>query len=245
MSSSPKAVDGRRGIAMRVVLTVAATLVLGAVMVGLGWLVVHPLAHLWPLSAEDAVDRTLAAHRDPGLNALTGDLSTVADTPCTVLLAAAAILGARRALHRWRESLFIAAALAIEPAVFLATTVFVHRPRPAGVELDHSPPTSSFPSGHTAAAVALYGALAWLIARQTRRAYAWCLLLMPAAVGFARLYRDMHHPSDVAAGLLLGMCALVIARRALLEPDPRAARTVARAAPARRGAVGAVPGGRR
>jgi len=237
----PKAADGRR----RAVVAAVAVLVLGAAMVGLGWLVIHPLAHLWPLSAEDAVDRTLAAHRDAGLNALTGDLSTVADTPSTVLLALAAVLGARWILRRWRESLFIAAALAIEVSVFLVTTMLVRRPRPAGVELDHAPPTSSFPSGHTAAAVALYGAIAWLIARQTGRVYAWCLLLIPAAVGFARLYRDMHHPSDIAAGLLLGACALVIAERAVLEPAARPARTVVRAGPARRRSAGVVSGGHR
>ena len=241
MTLLPNGADGRR----RAVAAVLATVMLGAVMAALGWLVVHPLAHLWPLTTEDAVDRTLAAHRDAGLNALTGDLSTVADTPCTVLLALAAVIGARWIRRRWRESLFIAAALAIEVVVFLVTTLLVHRPRPAGVELDHSPPTSSFPSGHTAAAMALYGAVAWLIARQTGRAYAWCLLLMPAAVGFARLYRDMHHPSDVVAGLLLGACALVIAERTVLEPATRPARTVARTAPARRRALGAVSGGRR
>ena len=233
--------DGRR----RAALAVVATLMLGALMIGLGWLVVHPLAHVWPLSVEDGVDRALAAHRDAGLNALTSDLSTVANTPCTVLLALAVVLGARWIWHRWREPLFVAATLAIEVLVFLTTTLVVHRPRPAGIELDRSPPTSSFPSGHTAAAVALYGAVAWLIARQTGRVYAWCLLLMPAAVGFARLYRDMHHPSDVAAGVLLGACALVIAERAVLEPAARTARRTARAVPARRRAVGAVPGGRR
>ena len=237
----PNGADGRR----RAALAVVATLVLGALMIGLGWLVVHPLARVWPLSAEDGIDRALAAHRDAGLNALTSGLSTVANTPCTVLLALAVALGARWIWHRWREPLFVAAALAIEVVVFLGTTLVVHRPRPAGIELDSSPPTSSFPSGHTAAAVALYGAVAWLIARQTGRVYAWCLLLMPAAVGFARLYRDMHHPSDVAAGLLLGACALVIAERAVLEPAARPARRVARAAPTRRRAVGAVSGGRR
>lgn len=192
-------------------------LLLGAVMAGLGWLVTHSLLHAWPFSAEDSVDRTLAVHRDSAADDVTSVLSTVADTTCTVLLAVAAIIVAWRVSGRWRASVFIAVALAIEVSVFLVTTLLVHRARPGVVELDRSPPTSSFPSGHTAAAVVLYGAVAWLIARRTGRWQAWLLLLIPAAVAFARLYRGMHHPSDVVAGILLGVCALVIAARAVLR----------------------------
>jgi membrane-associated phospholipid phosphatase len=116
--------------------------------------------------------------------------------------------------------------------MFLVTTLVVHRPRPHVVKLDHSPPTSSFPSGHTAAALTLYGALALLIYLHTRRRSAWLLLLMPAAVGMARLYRGMHHPSDVLAGLLLGTLAITAAYRAVLKPAADAPAT------ARRPAVG-------
>ncbi len=205
----------------RIVVRIAVPVVLlAAVMIGLGLLLTHPLAHWWLLHAEDGVDRALAAHRDPELNSVTGVLSTVADTIGTVVLALVACLVARRSCRRWREAAFIATSLAIEVGVFLLTTVLVHRPRPAGLGLDHSPPTSSFPSGHSAAAVALYGAIAWLLVRRAGRGYAWLLLLMPVAVGFARLYRGMHHPSDVIAGFLLGACAVVIADRALLRPAP-------------------------
>lgn len=217
-----------------------SVLLLGAVMAGLGWLVTHSFAHVWPFTAEDGVDRGLAAHRDPVLNAVTGVLSTVADTTCTVLLAVAAIVVARLVTRRWRASALIASALVIEVGLFLATTVLVHRARPGVIELDHSPPTSSFPSGHTAAAMALYGAVAWLIARGTGRWQAWLLLLMPAAVAFARLYRGMHHPSDVVAGFLLGACSLAIAAHAVYarrslpsrtQPSPaRAARYRSRSA---------------
>lgn len=216
--------DAPGRIAIRVLIPV---LLLGAMMAGLGWLVTHILAKTWPLNTEDAANRTLAEHRGPVLNAVTGVLSTVADTPCTILLAVVALIGARLLTHRWRASVFIAVALAIEVSVFLVTTVLVHRTRPGVLELDHSPPTSSFPSGHSAAAVALYGAVAWLIVRGTGRWQAWLLLLMPAAVAFARLYRGMHHPSDVVAGFLLGACSLLIAAHAVFGPPLRARRRAA------------------
>jgi undecaprenyl-diphosphatase len=198
--------------------TIVSILVLAAVMVGLGFLVTHSFAHSWPFNAEDGVDRTLAAHRDRALNSATSALSTAANTIGTVIAAAVACLVAGLVSRHWRAAAFIASGLAIEVGVFLLTTVLVHRSRPIGLQLDHSPPTSSFPSGHSAAAVALYGALAWLLARGARRPYAWLLLLVPVAVGFSRLYRGMHHPSDVVAGFLLGAGALLIANRAVLRP---------------------------
>jgi membrane-associated phospholipid phosphatase len=50
-------------------------------------------------------------------------------------------------------------AVAVQATVFLMTTLAIDRPRPAVVHLDTSPPTSSFPSGQTAAAMALYGGI--------------------------------------------------------------------------------------
>lgn len=218
----PHAAAGPPGLTNRQVAARIAVLavLLAVAMVLLGFLVTHSLAHRWPLSTEDSVDRALAARRDPALNTVTGALSTMANTAGTAIAAAAACLATRRLFRRWREAAFVAACLAVEVGVFLVTTVLVHRSRPLGLELDHSPPTSSFPSGHSAAALALYGALAWLLFRWTRRRSAWLLLLVPAAVGFARLYRGMHHPSDVIAGFLLGACAVWIANRAVLRPEP-------------------------
>jgi undecaprenyl-diphosphatase len=46
----------------------------------------------------------------------------------------------------------------------------------------------------------LVAALCWVVA-----------LLATAVIGFARVYRGMHHPSDVAAGALLGLAALGVA----------------------------------
>ncbi len=41
------------------------------------------------------------------------------------------------------------------------------------------------------------------------------LLLVPLAVGLSRLYRGMHHPTDVAFGLANGTVAVLLARSAL------------------------------
>lgn len=208
--TGPRGGTGTRALT-HVVLPVAG---LALLMSGLGLLITHVLAHTWPFTIEDGVNRTFQAHRTHILDDVSAFLSTVANTPTATALTLLAFIGARWYFRRWREALFLGSAVAIEVGVFLLTTVIVHRPRPGVVELDHAPPTSSYPSGHTAAACALYGGLAVLIFLSTRSHWAWLLFLMPVAVGMSRLYRGMHHPSDVLSGLLLGALAITIAKAA-------------------------------
>ena len=127
----------------------------------------------------------------------------------------------RLTLHRWRESLFLCAAVSAQAIVFFFTTLVIDRRRPNVGHLDDSPPTSSFPSGHTSAAVALYGGLALILAMLAHRtwvkALCWALLLVPIAVALSRLYRGMHHPSDVTASFLNGALCIWIMSRAILD----------------------------
>ena len=69
---------------------------------------------------------------------------------------------------RWLETLLVWAAVALQSAVFLTTTA-AGLARAARVEkLDPAPPTSSFPSGHTGAATALYLSLGLVLASHVR-----------------------------------------------------------------------------
>ena len=185
-------------------------------MVGIGWLITHQLAHDWPFTAEDGVDRTLAGDRTTLLNRVSGFLSTMASTPYAIALTALGAGVARVVFHRWREAFFLAGAVAVQATVFLVTTLAIDRARPAVVHLDTSPPTSSFPSGHTAAAMALYGGILLLARRRGAGWPVWLLVAIPLTVGGSRLYRGMHHPSDVVAALLLGALALVLVHRTVL-----------------------------
>ncbi len=122
---------------------------------------------------------------------------------------------------RWREPLFVVTAIVGEVAIFVVTTLVVHRPRPNVVRLDHAPPTSSFPSGHTAAAVALCGSIAALVVWHGARAvWRWlamtAAILLPIMVAASRLYRGMHYPTDVIGGALLGFTWLRVALYAVL-----------------------------
>ena len=194
---------------------------LSAAMILLGLLLTRGMAHVWPISAEDGIDRFFAARRVPWANTVTDILCNLANTFGAAAVALIAVVWTRWRCGGWREPLYLVFSALLELVVFLVTTAAVHRPRPAVPELDASPPTSSFPSGHTAAAVALYGAVAFLVYKRTGRNTSWLLLLMPAAVGVARLYRGMHHPSDVVAGALLGAACVWAANRCVLRGADR------------------------
>jgi hypothetical protein len=59
--------------------------------------------------------------------------------------------------------------VAVAVLTLLGEVSAVHRVRPGVVHLDPAPPTSSFPSGHTGAAVALYGCIAVIVLRELKR----------------------------------------------------------------------------
>ncbi|MCM0675769.1 phosphatase PAP2 family protein [Micromonospora phytophila] len=207
----------------RVVLPVTLLL---SVMVLLGVLVTRVFARSWPFTAEDAVNRELAADRTSGWNDVSLVFSTLASTQVIVLVTGLVALLLFLWLRRWREPIFLCAAVSAQALVFLLTTLAIDRRRPAVEHMDVSPPTSSFPSGHTSAAVALYVGIALLLAlraRSTPAKVAWwsLLLLVPLGVAMTRMYRGMHHPSDVVASFLNGGTCVAIMARAILDRSVR------------------------
>jgi undecaprenyl-diphosphatase len=126
--------------------------------------------------------------------------------------------------HGPRLPTFLAIAVVGETTLFVLASLVIDRLRPGIPHLDGAPPTSSFPSGHTAATVALWCGLALGLARthpsHPLRLLSWVLAVaLPGFVLASRLYRGMHWPTDVAASVVFTLLWLLLLRAVLLPPD--------------------------
>ena len=203
---------------------VVGAVVLGALLIGAGLLLTH-VSDSWT-HTDGSLDRWFVAHRMSTWNRVTWVGSHMAQTTTAAAVALVAFFALRIWLRRWYESIVLVIALGGEVLIFLTVTAIVHRPRPPVPRLDPAPPTSSFPSGHTAAAVTVYGFLAFVIWRYMANrwlANLLCLLLIavPVAVGISRLYRGAHYPTDVIGGAVLGVVWLSFVIRTLMPAYPK------------------------
>lgn len=191
-----------------------------AVLVGLGSLLGTFLTGWADDRSIGRLDRSISvwleANRTSTLDALSNLGSGLADTLTVVVVLAALAAGFWFAWRRWDEITLLATALALEVTSFVSIAFVVGRNRPPVEQLDPSPPTSGFPSGHTAAAVALYFGLVLVVYRNTenqmiRLAATALATLVVIAVALSRMYRGMHFLTDVVAGAMLGAACVTIA----------------------------------
>jgi undecaprenyl-diphosphatase len=206
-------------------LLVTAVLLLGAV-VGMGLLIVRVGAGTGIERADVGAVAWLAAHRTPGLDALSAPVAELGNTGIVVGGAAVAAVLILAVTRRARPVLVLVTALVGEVLIFLVAAAVVGRPRPAVPHLDDTlPPTSSFPSGHTAAAICLYGTLAALVLCATRQRWRWAVLAaavtLVVAIGLARLYRGAHHPTDVLASVVFAVPWVLVTLRLVGESGGR------------------------
>jgi membrane-associated phospholipid phosphatase len=210
-------------------------ILLAGIMVLLGWLLTDVLAQSWLAATDADLNQEFVEERTNDLNTVTFLLSSLAATPVIIGLTLVTAATARLVWKRWHESIYVVYAVVGEVLIFLATTLLIDRQRPSVPQLDPAPPTSSFPSGHTAAAVCFYGAAAAIIAWRVRKRWLrWTVIALavaiPILVGIARLYRGMHFPTDVTGGIVLGLAWLAVVTRLVLLAPISAAGDIARRA---------------
>jgi membrane-associated phospholipid phosphatase len=166
-----------------------------------------------------AAERLARHHRHPALRAATA-FAQLADQP-PLLAASGAVVawglltGDRRSA--WHGGRMLASILLVT-ALKAPLKLVVARTRPHML-LDqgmhevrllgpNEKPWRSFPSGHTANSVVLARALARYWPEARLPAYA-----LATAVALARVSRGAHYPSDVLAGVLIGVLAETIVDR--------------------------------
>jgi undecaprenyl-diphosphatase len=185
-----------------------------AVLSGIGALVLAVEGiDAWDL---DAV-RWIADRRNDTGDTLTDWGTWLAETVPVAALTLLTMLAAWLHWRRWAAPLFVAAAVGGEKLIYLVTSIIVGRERPPIETVGDTYATRSFPSGHIASAVTLYGSIALLLGlalgRHWRTVAFVVVVVIAAIVGVCRTYRGFHYPTDVLAGALLGVAWLAFVWR--------------------------------
>lgn len=208
-SSRPTPGSALRDAALRVL---APGVVLFALITGFGFLITGPLGGLpW----EEGVSRSVASGRTDLWNSITMVWSRIGNTEIIIGVCVIAVALIWWRTKQWWYAVVPAIAIAVQASVFVASTTIADRPRPKVAHLDPAPPTSSYPSGHVGAAMALYLTFA-LMAQRIERAWlrrlvtAVCVVI-PFLVAWARLYRGMHHLVDILVGAVNGVVCFLLA----------------------------------
>jgi membrane-associated phospholipid phosphatase len=198
---------------------VVGFVVVAAVIVALGLLLTKVLTPGPVARWDEGVDQWFAARRTTTWNTVTDYASILAGTGTVLAIGGvtAVILAIKRL---WWELSILVVGFFIELSAFMMGVLLVDRARPHVPHMDPLPTTSSYPSGHTAATIVLYVGVAMIISAHHRsralHALLWVIALaLVVLVGFSRVYRGMHHPTDVLAGVIVGTGALVFSLMAV------------------------------
>jgi membrane-associated phospholipid phosphatase len=211
------ALDGRHPALVFFLAALAGFLVLAVVSILLAWFVVHVLVSNGGLGLEgtdESFNDTLAENRTGTLTTLAEIGSQVGGAPVLPILVGIVALVCAYFRH-WLIVAFAVFVLAVESATYRVTSIAVPRDRPSVQRLEQLEVDASYPPGHTAASIAVYAGLVLLLTTRftssLKKALAWtAVILIVTFVAFSRMYEGMHHPLDVAGGVLIGIGAILV-----------------------------------
>ena len=158
---------------------------------------------------DDAVLRWMGAHHSTALDNIMIEITALGTGTVVIMIVAVAALFLVLTQHKY-SAILLLVSTGGGLALNLILKMGFNRPRPAIFIPEVRAVSSSFPSGHAMSAAIVYGTVAYLAARLHKRRWARALIMFLALVVIlliciSRLYLGVHYPSDVVAGVSIGL----------------------------------------
>jgi membrane-associated phospholipid phosphatase len=170
----------------------------------------------------------MGAHHTPLLTRIMTELTFLGTGTVVLTIVGVAAMFLWHTEHKHSARLLLAS---VAGGILLnnALKLWFSRPRPEVFERLTETVSSSFPSGHAMSATVCYGTVAYLVMRLQKRHWSRVLtgitaFILILGICTTRLYLGVHYPSDVIAGMVIGLAwagfcmatleaSLVLARR--------------------------------
>lgn len=161
------------------------------------------------LAFDDAVLRWVGTRRAPTLDALMLEITSLGTASVVTMVVGVAALFLWLNQHKHSAILLFVSTFG---GVILNNLLKLgfSRPRPEIIPWGAKATFYSFPSGHAMSATVVYSTVAYLAARLQRTHAARASIMFVAAliifiIGASRVYLGVHYPSDVVAGVIVGL----------------------------------------
>ena len=158
---------------------------------------------------DDSVLRWVAQHRTPALEPVMLEITFLGTGTVVIALVAVSGMFLWLSNHKYSAILLLVSTIG---GILLNNLLKIGfgRPRPQVIDWGMHAVSWSFPSGHAMSAAVVYGTVAYLAARLQRRHLHRVITLTAAIVlilliAASRLYLGVHYPSDVLAGIIIGL----------------------------------------
>ncbi len=158
---------------------------------------------------DESVIRWMGAHQSTTLDAIMVEVTALGTGTVVLMIVVVAGLFLTLTHHKYPAILLVVATgggLVLNGVLKLG----FNRPRPTIFVPAIQAVSSSFPSGHAMSSAIVYGTVAYLAARLHRRRWTrWAVMtfafVVIVLISFSRMYLGVHYPSDVVAGVIIGL----------------------------------------
>ena len=158
---------------------------------------------------DDSVLRWIREHRAEGLEKVMLEITFLGTGSVVVTMVGVAAMFLWLTRHKYSAMLLLIATIG---GILLNNLLKVGfgRPRPQVFDWGTQVVSLSFPSGHAMSSAVVYGTVAYLAARLQKKRWQRVVTFLVAGtlillICISRLYLGVHYPSDVIAGVIIGL----------------------------------------